>query len=283
MKTTELLEALRGHYIPEAVTKGARDGGVFAHEVSMNGAGGGPVGRRADALYCGFTSASGRVLIGHELKVSRADWRTELSKVGKADPWADACHAWYIVAPSTEIVPPEELPEGWGLLLPPRSSRGRRMQIAVKAAVKADHDPPWWAMRSFMARVDTLEHERKVAEINRLVELRVKDWRESMERAQQGRQLSMDEQMRLRALEALEKELGVSVTFLRSRLGKGEVSAEAVARGVRIAGAMDSETRMLDHLDQQLKWIQECVEGMQTALPQARALANGEGLGVEGG
>lgn len=141
MTTGELLGKLRAHYIPETTDQNARDGGKFAHEISVNGAQG-TGSRRADAIYAGFTSASGRILIGHELKVSYADWRAELTDANKADTWADACHAWYIVAPSTDVVPPEELPDGWGLMLPPKTARGRRMRIKVKARVKENFTPP---------------------------------------------------------------------------------------------------------------------------------------------
>jgi len=148
-QTRTLLELLRRHYI-----KPGRDlpGGVFLPEVGWNG---GPQSGRADALYIGFTSTSGRLLVGHEIKVSRSDWRAELDKQGKADPWHDQCHAWYVVAPSTDVVPVEELPHGWGLMLPnPRTTT--RMQIKVKAVVHADRRPSWNAVRSIIARQDTL-------------------------------------------------------------------------------------------------------------------------------
>lgn len=154
-----MVERLRRHYLPP----GPMPGGVFAHEVGWNGGVGGT--GRCDAIYAGFTSASGRILIGHEIKVSRADWLTEIGKPHKADPWADSCHAWYVVAPSTDIVKPEEVPDGWGLLVVNPRTRVR-LTCAVKAKAKpAGWQPPWEAVRSFMARVDTLraEDEHKVA------------------------------------------------------------------------------------------------------------------------
>lgn len=233
MDTKELLAVLRGHYIAETDQPGARDGGVFASEVAMNGSWGGPGTRRADALYAGFTSASGRILIGHEIKVSRSDWRNELTKVGKADAWADACHAWYIVAPSTEIVPPEELPDGWRLMLPPRTSRGRRMKIEVKARVKseAEHTPPWWAVRSFMARLETLGHQEMVEQVKHLTEARVAEMKRRWESIEASRKIDYETEHRARTLEGLERELGVEIAPWRSQLEEGKVSAAAVARG----------------------------------------------------
>lgn len=150
MTTKALLERLQASYIqPNA----PMPGGIFVPEVGINGNFG--ASSRCDAIYVGFTSASGRIMVGHELKVSRADWRHELDKIDKADTWADACHAWYVVAPSTDIVPPEELPHGWGLMIPDPRGKVRFTKI-VKATVRADHAPPWWAVRSVMSRADTL-------------------------------------------------------------------------------------------------------------------------------
>jgi hypothetical protein len=156
MTAKTVLERLQRHYIKP----GDLPGGVFVPECGINGSGG---QSRADALYVGFTSTSGRLLIGHEIKVSRADWRKELDSAGKADFWADNSHAWYIVAPGPEIVPKEELPDGWGLMYPnPRTKT--RMNVVVKATVHRDRIPSWDAVRSIMARVDTLraQHDVKV-------------------------------------------------------------------------------------------------------------------------
>lgn len=275
MDTKELLATLRGHYIAETAQTGARDGGVFASEVAMNGSWGGPGTRRADALYAGFTSASGRILVGHEIKVSRSDWRNELTKTGKADAWADACHAWYIVAPSTDVVPPEELPEGWGLMLPPRSSRGRRMKVEVKATVKPEHAPPWWAVRSLMARLETLEHQSRVDEVARIVEARVvKATARADARAKQA-QVDYETKSRLHALDALEHTLGITVATWRTDLNEGRVSAEAVARGVRIAALLERDATSLARLDYLVDQIAQATTGLREALPQVQALTQG--------
>lgn len=80
MRTEELLARLQRHYIKPGEQF---PGGIFLPEVGWNGRSGG----RVDALYVGFTSTSGRRLVGHELKVSRSDWRHELDQPGKADGW----------------------------------------------------------------------------------------------------------------------------------------------------------------------------------------------------
>lgn len=246
--TSDLLARLRAHYIPESRGPGSRPGGVFAHEVSMNGAWGGPGSSRADALYAGFTSASGRILIGHEIKVSRSDWRAELAKVGKADAWADACHQWWIVAPSTDVVPPEELPEGWGLMLPPPSSRHRRMRVAVKAATKSDFSPPWWAVRSFMARLDTLEHEQRASEIRRIVDAWTAEYTKQQESRRHTQGVGIKDQLRLRTLENLESELGFRIENWRSNLGQRRISAQDLALALEIAAATGGPLREMQNL-----------------------------------
>jgi hypothetical protein len=166
--TSDLLEKLRDHYIEPGATW---PGGVFADEIGNNGEWG--KGRRCDALYAGFTSQSGRILIGHEVKVSRADWNHERDNPGKADQWADQCHAWYLVAPSVAIIPADEVPPGWGLMVPnPRAKR--RFQIVVKAAIHKDRNPSWPAVRSFMARMDTMREKAMERAISEQVERRMK-------------------------------------------------------------------------------------------------------------
>lgn len=91
VRAADLLTRLQRHYIkPGEVLPG----GVFVPEVGVNGG----VQSRCDAIYVGFTSTSGRQLVGHELKVSRADWQHELDQAGKADFWHDNTHQWYVAA-----------------------------------------------------------------------------------------------------------------------------------------------------------------------------------------
>lgn len=273
--TARLLEQLRGHYIAETTQPGARRGGVFAHEVSPNGAWGGPGIRRVDALYAGFTSTSGRILVGHELKVSRSDWRAELAKAGKADDWADACHQWWIVAPSTDVVPPEELPDGWGLMLPPRTARGRRMQVVVKAAVKADHSPPWWAVRSFMARVDTLEHDQRRQEIQRIANAQVEERMKYIEQRKPADSMTFEDRARIDALTSLQRELGFEITAWRSKVEERQINARDLKRALHLAAAMSSDTARLHHIRHAVENLQEIAGNLSTAIPEALALAEG--------
>lgn len=161
MSAAELLARLERHYIPPQPLPG----GVFVPEVGLNGTG---RQARCDAIYVGFTSTSGRHMVGHELKVSRGDWLHELAQPGKADFWHDACHEWYVVTPFAGVVRPEEVPHGWGLLtVNPRTKT--RLDRVVKAIQKPDgYTPPWLAVRSVFSRLDTLRAERAEQELRDL-------------------------------------------------------------------------------------------------------------------
>ncbi|QTV79468.1 hypothetical protein [Microbacterium sp. NIBRBAC000506063] len=50
---------------------------------------------------------------GFEVKVSRADWLTELRDPEKAEAWARYCHYFWLVVADKTIVH-DDLPDGWG-------------------------------------------------------------------------------------------------------------------------------------------------------------------------
>lgn len=146
--TADLMARLERHYI-----KPAQDlpGGAFVPEVGVNGTWG--AAGRCDAIYVGFTSTSGRLLVGHEVKASRADWLHELDQPHKATQWADQCHEWWLVT-IPGVVRDGELPAGWGLMVPGTSKT--RMKIVTPAQRHLDRQPSWNAVRSIIARQDTL-------------------------------------------------------------------------------------------------------------------------------
>lgn len=67
-------------------------------------------------------------LIGHEVKISRADWLTELRDPTKSEAWKQFCHGWYLVAADSSVARPDELPDGWGLMV----SHGRSLKVVVR-------------------------------------------------------------------------------------------------------------------------------------------------------
>ncbi len=148
LATADIMAALRTKYA--GADEREWSGGFYLEECGINGNG---QQSRCDALYAGFTSASGRLLIGHEVKVSRSDWLAELKKVGKADFWHDNCHQWYVVAHSG-VLSEDELPEGWGLMF----LQGSRLITKVKPATR-QVTPSWDAVRSMLSRAETLRAE----------------------------------------------------------------------------------------------------------------------------
>jgi len=116
----DLIETLRGHYLPP----GRFAGGIFATEIqSPDGS------RRADALWCPWSSIDGAGLIGHEIKVTRTDLIVELADPMKADPWARFCREWWLVVAHPSLIDGLQLPAAWGVMAPPSGRRRRSMTI----------------------------------------------------------------------------------------------------------------------------------------------------------
>jgi hypothetical protein len=130
MTTFDLDDLLHAHFIrPEDRLASAGAGAVYLTEVTAPGGS----GRRADAVHIGLwqSRGAGRIDVC-ELKTSRSDFRRELDQPAKAEAWWPYSSAFWIVAPSTDIAPPEELPPGWGLMVPKANSR--RFRVVVKPA-----------------------------------------------------------------------------------------------------------------------------------------------------
>jgi hypothetical protein len=156
-----MLAMLRRHYLPDET----RPAGVFAPEIQAPG----PVQRRADLIWLGCVAASGNHLVGHEVKVSRADVLSELADLTKSDPWQRYCDAWYLVVPHLSLIKGLDLPESWGVMLPPSGRRTRSMTIhrpapalhpmeqgpALKTLAAWQH----WKLRDARARIEALDKQ----------------------------------------------------------------------------------------------------------------------------
>jgi hypothetical protein len=143
--TVEAMQALlRRHYLPDE----SRPAGIFAPEIQAPG----PTQRKADLIWLGCTAATGRQLIGHEIKVSRGDLLVELADLTKSDPWERYCDRWYLVVPHSSLIEGLELPESWGVMLPPSGRRTRSMTVHRQAPpLKPDEQSP--ALRTVAAWV----------------------------------------------------------------------------------------------------------------------------------
>jgi hypothetical protein len=59
----------------------------------------------------------GLAFTGHEVKVSRADWLSELKDPEKSAEFIKHCDYWYLVVSDASFVKDGELPERWGLMV----------------------------------------------------------------------------------------------------------------------------------------------------------------------
>ncbi len=88
-------------------------------------------------LWTGYGVNRGPKLHGHEVKVSRSDWLTELRDPEKAEAFRVYCDFWWLVVSDKNIVKPGELPEGWGLMV----AHGRSVRVVTPAVLNADAVP----------------------------------------------------------------------------------------------------------------------------------------------
>lgn len=275
-----LLDRLERHYIKPGAPL---PGGIFLREVGWNGR---AVAGGCDAIYVGFTSTSGRLLVGHELKVSRSDWLRELNSPGKADGWADECHQWWLVVSDPQIVKEGELPAGWGLMSPGRSVT--RMDVHVKAERKPPtHQPSWQAVRSIMARQDTLR-SAAIAAARRKVEDAVRAEIEDKVNERLGQKLrdleanGANAQTNLRRLQQLQTALGVYIEWdderptygTRVKLPEVEEVAEVLrqvhsvkAAVTRLTNGMN--TRNLEQIERQARDLAKLLNGVKSDAPTA--------------
>lgn len=71
--------------------------------------------RSCDFMAWDNWASSGLEVVGHEVKVSRADWLREVKHPEKAMEFMRFCDRWFLVAPPG-IAKESELPAGWGLI-----------------------------------------------------------------------------------------------------------------------------------------------------------------------
>lgn len=76
------------------------------------------------------------VLHGHEVKVSRSDWLTELRDPEKSEAFRRHMHFWWLVVSDKTIVR-DDLPEGWGLMV----ADGHTTRVLVQAVPNREPEP----------------------------------------------------------------------------------------------------------------------------------------------
>lgn len=105
--------------------------------------------RTADFIAQDTWEAQGLLLHGHEVKVSRSDWLTELADPSKAEAIKRYCDRWWLVVPDVRIVR-DDLPDDWGLLA--FGSDGR-LRIKRRAAALTPEPMPATFRASLMRAV----------------------------------------------------------------------------------------------------------------------------------
>ena len=95
--------------------------------------------RTADFIAQDTWEAQGLLLHGHEVKVSRADWLTELADPSKAEAIKRFCDRWWLVVPDRSIVR-DDLPDDWGLLA--LDGKGKLRIVRRAPMLTPDPHPP---------------------------------------------------------------------------------------------------------------------------------------------
>lgn len=222
MTAHELDELLHAHFIkPDDRIELAGAGAVYLTEVTAPDS-----NRRADAVHIGLWSSRGAGRIDVcELKVSRADFRRELDKPEKAEAWWPYCNAFWIVAPSTDVAPPEELPHGWGLMVP--GGRGRRFKVVVK--------PKEREATLTVPMLLTLLKNTETTRTNALRQQREQLFKKYQQQLQAARQerasYSRGDRDRLTLLAELEEAVGLKLS--EYPWGTGRVTPKTMADGLR--------------------------------------------------
>ena len=84
---------------------------------------------RCDALAINCYESRGHEIHGIEVKQHRSDWLRELKDSGKSEQMIRMCDRWWLAVSDESIAKKEELPKGWGLLVP----SGKVLRAKVQA------------------------------------------------------------------------------------------------------------------------------------------------------
>ena len=86
--------------------------------------------RTADFVAMDMWPSQGLHLHGHEVKVSRSDWLTELRDPAKAEEFKQYMDRWWLVISDRAMVKPGELPDDWGLMALDKNGALRTVRVA---------------------------------------------------------------------------------------------------------------------------------------------------------
>lgn len=106
--------------------------------------------RTADAIAVGLWPSTGNLVLGFEIKVSRADWLRELKDPWKAEAIARFCDRWSVVLAKADIIRPEELPPGWGVYVPYGQ---RTMKCTIQPKPRTPEPMPRGCLAALVKRI----------------------------------------------------------------------------------------------------------------------------------
>ena len=125
--------------------------------------------RSADGLAVSLWPSRGLTITGFEVKVSRADWLSELRNPEKAETICRFCDFWYLAVPDLRIVAAGELPPSWGLIVV-GAARAAVQKEAPKLEPKELGRPFLAAVCRAASKAAVSENELKVAFLRGKVE-----------------------------------------------------------------------------------------------------------------
>lgn len=267
--TKQLEAALHDHFIaPQDRDAPTGAGAIYLTEVTAP-----ETNRRADAVHIGLwqSRGAGRIDVC-ELKTSRSDFLRELDQPAKAEAWWPYSTAFWLVVPHVSIAGPEDMPPGWGLMVP--SGRGRRFKVLVK--------PEERTPRIDVPLLLTLLKNTETTRTNALQRLRQDLASASYQREQELRKELASKAdprtaERLALLDRLEDSLGMTLAAYGWR--NERVQPEAVADALRAlakgAAAVNEARSRMEHtardLDRIAASIARKAEELRAAVAQAPA------------
>lgn len=253
MTARDVKDALHGRYNKPSQGKPGEQ--YVCIEEARSGAGFSGNDGQCDFLAINTWQSRGMELIGHEVKVSMSDWKSELTKPAKAERFARYCRRWYVAAPSalaSEIK--HEIPPTWGLLS--ISTSGRTTET-VKPETRSDpKDVPAWWWVGWLAQVDR-QHKRRLPYLIR--EGQAAELAKVREEAERHAKRSVEQQLeRARAVAANVDEIRNATGIDLSRMWSGDL------RRLREAWEFARAAPNLDGLVTNLRRTADALEAART-------------------
>lgn len=227
----DMLDMLEKHYAPPP-SKPA--GGRLITEIQAPNS-----QRRADALYLPITTSGRGTIIGHEVKVSRADVIAELRDPHKADSWLRYCNRWWLVISDPAYLEGLDVPPNWGVLAPPARANTRFMTVVVKAPeLKPDPMILRHAWGTVFARVAYTD----IADMH-ILERALTDGKEWRKRYEEVRN----------ELSKMQRALGADLGDALGRQGRAMKVADIISEVERLGGYGDDAPKALRGLHWQVE------------------------------